>query len=139
DSAADLADKVFGYIHREPASLVPAVQNMARMLLAGQTGRAVRVSTPTAAEAQRAEHRRPQAGRLVLDPANDISGRFGLGANHLLCVSHHTSKGQVKLAAKKRQKSRFHRTILPFATETSLVAFAREHKMCALLSRAGFA
>jgi hypothetical protein len=34
-------------------------------------------------------------------------------------VSHHTSERQVKLAAKKCQKHRFHRTILPFATETS--------------------
>src|SRR5258708_15740869 len=96
DSAAHLADKAFGNIHREPPSVVPAVQNMARMLLAGQTGRAVRVSTPTAAKAQRAEHRPPQAGRLVLDPTNDIRGRFSHYANHLLYLLPHTSQWPAK-------------------------------------------
>jgi hypothetical protein len=59
DGAANLADKVFGNIYREPASVVPAIQNTTRMLLAGQTSSAVRMSTPAATKAQRAENRWP--------------------------------------------------------------------------------
>ena len=43
-SAAHLADKVFRNINREPASVVPPYRTWARMLLAVQTRRAVRVS-----------------------------------------------------------------------------------------------
>ena len=118
-SAAHLAHKLFGHVNRKPASIVPTVHNVARMLLARQTGRAVLARAPTASQAQRANKRRPQAGRLALHPANDISRRFRLRANHLTYVSRHTCEQQAEPAQKKRRKPRFHRTILHFATETS--------------------
>src|SRR5258708_8883619 len=39
DSAAHLADKAFGNIHREPPSVVPPVQNMAPILLPRHTAK----------------------------------------------------------------------------------------------------
>jgi hypothetical protein len=82
DATAHLAHEVFGNVDRKPPSVVPTVQNVTAMLFAGQTSRAVRLHTPAASKAQRAEHRRPQAGRLAFHPANDIGRRFGLCANH---------------------------------------------------------
>jgi hypothetical protein len=104
DGMAHFADKVFGNIHRESASAMPAVKNMARMLLAGQTGRAVRMSTPAAAKAQRAEHRRPQAGHLVLDPANDIRRRF-VFARISSDMCQDTYQSASKLAAKNARSA----------------------------------
>jgi hypothetical protein len=40
-----------GNVSRKPASIVPAVQKVALMLRAGQTGRAVVAPAPTAAKA----------------------------------------------------------------------------------------
>ncbi|HLK79988.1 MAG TPA: hypothetical protein VKT99_00620, partial [Xanthobacteraceae bacterium] len=45
---------------------------------------------------------------------------FGAAANHLSNERHRASQWQAKLVVEKRWKCRFHRTILPFATETSL-------------------
>jgi len=52
DGAAHLGNKVFGNVNRKPPSTVPAVQDVALMLRAGQTGRAVVAPAPTAAKAQ---------------------------------------------------------------------------------------
>jgi hypothetical protein len=45
---AHFAYQVFGNVNRKPASVVPAIQNVARMLFAGQTGPAVLAHAPTA-------------------------------------------------------------------------------------------
>jgi hypothetical protein len=66
-------------------------------------------------------HRRPQPSRAAAHRATDAIGRlYGVAANHLSNERHPTSPWQVKLVAEKRWKRPFHRTILPFATETSL-------------------
>ena len=62
---------------------------------------------------------RPQANRSALNPAHDDGRLFGVVANHLSNERHRASYWQAKLAAEKRRKCRFCRTILPFATETS--------------------
>src|SRR4029077_18191701 len=117
--AAHLRHQVLRNVNCKPASVVPAIQNVAPVLLARQTSRAVLAPARTAAEAQRAENRRPQVRHLALQPANQLCGRLSR-ANHSLCVSHGTPRLQAKPAVKKRSKPRFQRTILPFATETRL-------------------
>src|SRR5262249_3089283 len=68
-----------------------------------------------------AENRRPQARRSAAHQAADGIGRlFGVAANHRSNERHCASHWQVKLAAEKRWKCQFYRTILPFATETRL-------------------
>src|SRR5262249_12700123 len=62
----------------------------------------------------------PQANRSASNPVDDVGRLFGVAANHLSIERHRTSHSQAKLAAKKRWKCRFWRTILPFATETRL-------------------
>ena len=80
---AHLAHQVFGNVNRKPATIVPAIQNVALMPLAGQTGRAVLAHAPTAPKTQRARNRRPQPYRLAPHPPDDIDRRFRLRANHL--------------------------------------------------------
>src|SRR5215475_13098276 len=63
---------------------------------------------------------RSPSSRAVAHRAMDGIGRlYGVAANHLSNVRHPTSPWQVKIVAEKRWKRPFHRTILPFATETS--------------------
>jgi hypothetical protein len=50
--AAHFAGQFFRHVNREPASVVPTIQNVTLMLLAGQTRRAVRVYARTASKAQ---------------------------------------------------------------------------------------
>jgi hypothetical protein len=50
--AAHLGHQDFGNVNCKPPSVVPAIKNMAPMLLAGQTNRAVLAPARTAAEAQ---------------------------------------------------------------------------------------
>ena len=70
---------------------------------------------------QRAENRRPQRSPAAAHRATDGIGRlYGVAANHLSNERHPTPPWQVKLVAEKRWKRPFHRTILPFATETRL-------------------
>jgi hypothetical protein len=58
-------------------------------------------------------------GRPAPNPADDGGRRFGVAANHLSNERHRASHSQAELAAEKRWKCRFCRTILPFATETT--------------------
>ena len=75
---------------------------------------------PRHGSTQRAENRRLQPSRAAAHRATDGIGRlYGVAANHLSNERHPTSPWQVKLVAEKRWKRPFHRTILPFATETS--------------------
>jgi hypothetical protein len=75
---------------------------------------------PRHGSTQPAGNRRPQANCSADHPAADDIGRlFGVAANHRSSESHRTPYRQAKLAAQKRWKCRFRRTILPFATETS--------------------
>jgi hypothetical protein len=69
----------------------------------------------------RAENRRPQASSAAHPAADGIGRLFSVAANHLSNERHRASTWQVKHVVEKRRKCPFHRTILPFATETSLV------------------
>ena len=80
--AAHLADQFLRYVNRKPPSVVAAVENVAAMLLAGQTRLAVRLHAPTAAKAQRTKKCWPQTGRIALHPAKDVNRQFGVDANH---------------------------------------------------------
>jgi hypothetical protein len=68
---------------------------------------------------QQTQKCRPKANRSAFNPAGDVGRLLGVAANHLSNERHRASHSQAKLAAEKRWKWRFCRTILPFATETS--------------------
>jgi hypothetical protein len=75
---------------------------------------------PRHGSTHRAENRQPQPSRAAAHRATDGTVRLnGVAANHLSNERHPSSPWQVKLVAEKRWKRPFHRTILPFATETS--------------------
>ena len=77
---------------------------------------------PRHGSTQRAENRRPQPSRAAAHRATDAIGRlYGVAANHLSNERHRASHSQAKPATEKRWKWRFCCTIVPFATETSLV------------------
>jgi len=72
-----LGNQFLGHVKGKAASLLAAIENIAGMLLSGQTGRAIRANAGTAAEAERAEGGRPQVGGLLLQPALDVGKGFG--------------------------------------------------------------
>ncbi|HLK83135.1 MAG TPA: hypothetical protein VKT99_16800, partial [Xanthobacteraceae bacterium] len=74
---------------------------------------------PRHGSTQQTQKCRPQAGRSAPNPADGVGRLFGAAANHLSNERHRASQWQAKLVVEKRWKCRFHRTILPFATETS--------------------
>jgi hypothetical protein len=74
---------------------------------------------PRHGSTQQAGNRRPQPSRAPARATDGIGRLYGVAANHLSNERHPTPPWQVKLVAEKRWKRPFHRTILPFATETS--------------------
>jgi hypothetical protein len=76
---------------------------------------------PRHGSTQRAENHQVQADRCAAHPADNIGRLLGVATNHLSIREHHAPHWQVKLAAEKRWKCPFRRSILPFATETRLV------------------
>ena len=67
-----------------------------------------------------AERRHLQANRSAAPPAADIARLFGVTANHPSMRDIARRNGKKNLPP-KRWKCPYHRTILPFATETSLI------------------
>src|SRR6266705_1135714 len=105
-TAAYLRHKFFGNINRKTASFQATIQDVARMLFARQAGGAVLANARTAAQAERAKNGVPEAFHLILEPAPDIGGRFGLDRFHVLCVPHATHTCQEKNEQINRKNAR---------------------------------
>src|SRR5215475_10234135 len=101
---AHLGHQVFGNVDGKSPSVVTAIQNPARMLLAGLARRAVRLDASRAAIAQRAEQCRPPRSGLVFHPGNDIGRRISLAA-HDLYESYYTCVSKKKLSAKNARNA----------------------------------
>ena len=104
---------------------------VARMLLPGKTGGAIRANAGTAAKAERAEGGRPQVGGLLLQPAVDVGKGFGFRwgfGRHGVCMPQtiHTCQGKnIEMHETLLGKSRASLIScgdLSFAPETSLGA-----------------
>src|SRR6267378_608236 len=121
-TAAYLRHKFFGNINRKTASFQATIKDVARMLVARQASGAVLANARTAAQAERAKNGGPEAIHLILEPAPDIGGRFGLDRFHVLCVLYNTHTCQEKNEKNNRKKPRERlilRGIWGFAPETS--------------------
>src|SRR5437867_8315045 len=75
------------------------------MLFARQASGAVLANTRTASQAERAKNSGSEAFGLILEPAPDIGGRFGLVGSHVLRVPYYTRTCQEKNEKMKRKNA----------------------------------
>jgi hypothetical protein len=123
-----LGNQLLGHVKRKAVSLVPAIEDIAGMLLPGKTGGAIRADARTAAKTERAEGRGPQLSGPLLPPALDVSKgfgfRFGFGRHDVCMPLHiHTCQGKNikphKTPLGKSLASLISCEDLSFTTETS--------------------
>src|SRR6267142_2479220 len=106
-TALHLRNKLLRNVNRNATPLGAIVQDIALMLFARQTSRAVYANTPTATQAQRAKKRRPYNRSFTLKPAHDIRGRFRINTIHDKHVSIDTRTRQENRSRKLRETRYF--------------------------------
>jgi hypothetical protein len=136
DRAAHLRHQLFGRVNCKPASVVPAIQNVAAMLLGRQTSRAVFAPTPAAAKAvsRIADHK--SAPRSPASESNRQATQ--LCESSPMGVTPHNHCKQ-NLQRKNARKPPFQRSVLPYATETSEADVLMNRRQILLAAAAGAA
>jgi hypothetical protein len=94
-TAAYFGHEFLRNIKGKPAPWHATVEDIAGVLFPRKTGTTVLAHTGAATQAEGAEQRRPEAGRLLLEPVLDIGRRLGF-RSHDACMSQNTHTGQEK-------------------------------------------